>query len=64
MQEAQWLPIVRAKAIAMMMDEIKGDLAALNIHHDVFFSERSLIDADHNRVGRNDRFPARAGRHL
>src|SRR5215475_6952731 len=25
--EAEWLPIVRAKSIAMMMDEIKGDLA-------------------------------------
>jgi arginyl-tRNA synthetase len=43
MPEEQWLPIVRTKAIAMMMDEIKGDLAALNIRHDVFFSERSLI---------------------
>jgi arginyl-tRNA synthetase len=50
MAEPQWLPIVRAKAIAMMMAEIKGDLAALNIKHDVFFSERSLIEGDHNRV--------------
>jgi len=50
MAEPQWLPIVRAKAIAMMMDEIRGDLAALNIHHDVFFSERSLIDAGNNKV--------------
>jgi arginyl-tRNA synthetase len=41
--ESQWLPPVRAKAIAMMMDEIRGDLAALNVKHDVFFSERSLI---------------------
>ncbi|MGE5157364.1 MAG: arginine--tRNA ligase, partial [Gemmatimonas sp.] len=40
MSEAEWLPIARDLAIAMMMDEIKGDLAALNIHHDVFFSER------------------------
>ena len=40
--EAAWLPAVRAKAIDMMMDEIKGDLAALNVRHDVFFSERSL----------------------
>src|SRR5258705_3621013 len=39
-----WLPIVRAKSIAMMMDMIKGDLAALNIKHEVFFSERSLIE--------------------
>jgi arginyl-tRNA synthetase len=50
MSESQWLPIVRAKAIAMMMDEIKGDLAALNIRHDVFFSERSLIEGGNNKV--------------
>ena len=48
--EAQWLPIARAKAIAMMMDEIKADLAALNIKHDVFFSERSLIENGNNKV--------------
>ena len=29
--EAEWLPIVRAKAIAMMMDMIRDDLAALNV---------------------------------
>jgi arginyl-tRNA synthetase len=34
----------------MMMDEIRGDLAALNIKHDVFFSERSLIEGGNNRV--------------
>ena len=50
MPEAEWLPIVRAMAIAMMMAEIKGDLAALNITHDVFFSERSLIETGNNRV--------------
>jgi arginyl-tRNA synthetase len=50
MAEAQWLPIVRAKSIAMMMDEIKDDLAALNIRHDVFFSERSLIEGGNNKV--------------
>ena len=50
MSEAEWLPLVRSKAIAMMMEEIKGDLAALNIAHDVFFSERSLIASGNNRV--------------
>jgi len=50
MPEGQWLPAVRAKAIAMMMAEIKGDLAALNIQHDIFFSERSLIETGNNRV--------------
>jgi arginyl-tRNA synthetase len=51
MLEAEWLPLVRTKAIAMMMEEIKGDLAALNISHDVFFSERSLIASGNDRVG-------------
>jgi arginyl-tRNA synthetase len=41
--ESDWLPLVRQRAIDMMMDEIRGDLAALNVRHDVFFSERSLI---------------------
>ena len=50
MSEAAWLPTVRAKAIAMMMDMIKTDLAALNIKHDVFFSERSLIETGNNKV--------------
>ena len=42
--EAEWLPAVRSKAIAMMLDMIRDDLAALNIKHDVFFSERSLTE--------------------
>jgi arginyl-tRNA synthetase len=50
MQESVWLPIVRAKAIAAMMEMIKGDLAALQIKHDVFFSERSLIETGNNKV--------------
>src|SRR5689334_3389932 len=50
LSEPQWLPAVRDKSIAMMMDEIKGDLAALNIKHDVFFSERSLIESGNNKV--------------
>src|SRR6187431_144754 len=50
MPETSWLPIVRPKAIEMMMDMIKSDLAALNIKHDVFFSERSLIETGNNKV--------------
>ena len=50
MSEAEWLPIVRAKAIAMMMDSIRDDLAALNVHFDVFFSERALIEGGDNQV--------------
>jgi arginyl-tRNA synthetase len=49
--EAEWLPVVRAKAIEMMMAAIRDDLAALNIRHDVFFSERSLHGANGGEVG-------------
>jgi arginyl-tRNA synthetase len=41
---SEWLPIVRAKAVEMMMAEVRDDLAALNVRHDVFFSERWLTD--------------------
>ena len=37
--------IAREKALAAMMDLIRADLAQLNIHHDVFFSERTLHGA-------------------
>ena len=42
--EAAWLGTVREIAISMMMDMIRADLAALNIVHAVFFSERSLTN--------------------
>ncbi len=40
--EGAWLPAVRETAIAMMLERIREDLAALGIRHDVFFSERTL----------------------
>ena len=40
--EAEWLPPVRDAAIDAMMEMIRDDLAALNITHEIFFSERSL----------------------
>jgi arginyl-tRNA synthetase len=43
MTEAEWLPIVRDKAISMMMAMIRKDLRALNVKQKKFFSERSLI---------------------
>ncbi|MCZ8183465.1 MAG: arginine--tRNA ligase [Beijerinckiaceae bacterium] len=42
MPEAEWLPIVRKAAIDAMMAMIRDDLAAIDIRHDVFFSEASL----------------------
>jgi arginyl-tRNA synthetase len=48
--EAEWLPVVRAKAIELMMAAVRADLAALNITHDVFYSERSLVEGKTERV--------------
>ncbi|PJI43975.1 MAG: arginine--tRNA ligase [Rhizobium sp.] len=42
MPEEEWLEIVKERAIAAMMVMIRDDLATLNVHHDVFFSERTL----------------------
>jgi arginyl-tRNA synthetase len=47
--EAEWLAPVRDAAIDAMMAMIREDLAALNITHEVFFSERSL-HVKHNGV--------------
>jgi len=40
--EAEALPIVKDRVLKAMMDMIRADLARLNVHHDVFFSERQL----------------------
>jgi arginyl-tRNA synthetase len=48
--ESEWLPIVRGTTLRAMLAMIEGDLAELGIHHDVFFSERSLIDGSHDEV--------------
>ena len=40
--EEEWLPIVRATSMRMMLEMIRDDLAALNISQEVFFSEKSL----------------------
>src|SRR5712672_126804 len=50
MPKQDWLPIVRRTAIDMMMAEIREDLAALNVQHDVFFSERSLVEGGNDAV--------------
>jgi arginyl-tRNA synthetase len=40
-----WLDRVRDTAIAMMLEGIKEDLAALGVVHDVFTSERALLES-------------------
>ncbi|SMC64556.1 arginine--tRNA ligase [Rhizobium sp. RU36D] len=42
MPEEDWLEIVKDRAITAMMAMIRDDLATLNVHHDIFYSERSL----------------------
>ncbi|PWW04205.1 arginyl-tRNA synthetase [Hoeflea marina] len=42
MPEAERMEIIKDRAIAAMMDMIRDDLKALNVVHDVFFSERTL----------------------
>ncbi|MDJ0614452.1 MAG: arginine--tRNA ligase [Rhizobiaceae bacterium] len=52
MVEAERTALLKDFAIDAMMDMIREDLAALNIHHDVFFSERSLhaLDGNHSKI--------------
>lgn len=49
MDEADWLPTVKERAITAMLDLIREDLATLGVKHEVFFSERTL----HDRSGSN-----------
>jgi arginyl-tRNA synthetase len=43
--EAEWLAPVRSFAIDAMMALIRADLAAVSIRHDVFTSERGLVES-------------------
>lgn len=42
--EEKWLDLFREFAVARMMDMIREDLAALGVRHDVFSSERALVE--------------------
>lgn len=42
MSEEERISLLKEHAISSMMALIKSDLAALNIYHDIFYSERSL----------------------
>jgi arginyl-tRNA synthetase len=43
--EENWLEPFREEGVAAMMRLVREDLAALGVHHQVFTSERSLIEA-------------------
>jgi len=44
--EAEWLPVVRERAIHAMMADIRNDLMSLRVVPDVFSSERALIEGE------------------
>ncbi|MEM5472668.1 arginine--tRNA ligase [Hoeflea sp. AS60] len=52
MSEAERMSLIKDRTIDAMMDMIRADLKALNVEHDVFYSERSL-HADGERAIRN-----------
>ncbi len=54
--KSDWLPTVSARAIESMLDLIKSDLAALNIKHDVFFSEKSMTSNGRDQIEEAIRF--------
>jgi arginyl-tRNA synthetase len=43
--ESDWMTVVRARTMELMMELIRSDLASLNIQQEVFFSEKSLHDS-------------------
>jgi arginyl-tRNA synthetase len=43
--QADWLPEMRAFAIASLMAEIKADLATLGVDIDIYSSERALVES-------------------
>jgi arginyl-tRNA synthetase len=47
--EAEWLAPVKSTVMALMMEAIRADLALLGIKHDLFFSERSLLEG-HDQI--------------
>ena len=42
MSEEERSPLIKERSVDAMMRMIRDDLAALNVHHDVFFSEKTL----------------------
>ena len=42
---SEWLPKVKAFAVAAMLDLIREDLAKLGVHHDVFASEQEVQES-------------------
>jgi arginyl-tRNA synthetase len=50
--EQRRLALARETAVDMMLAAIRSDLSALNVRHDVFFSERSLLEDGNDLVAK------------
>ncbi len=50
MPEDEALAVIKDAAVDAMMALIRDDLAALNVHHDVFFSERTLHEGNGGKI--------------
>jgi len=57
--EKTWIPPLRDFTVVYMMDMVKEDLAALGVQHDIFSSEKALVDA--GKVDDALKFLAEAG---
>jgi arginyl-tRNA synthetase len=44
-EEGEWLPYLRSFTVARMMEIIKQDLVLLGVEHDVFSSEKAVVEA-------------------
>ncbi|TYC50357.1 arginine--tRNA ligase [Rhodobacterales bacterium] len=55
MDEEQWLPLVKERAISAMLELIRTDLAALGVEHEVFYSEKSLHERGDSNGSKIDR---------
>jgi arginyl-tRNA synthetase len=51
-EEEEWFPIISEATVAAMMKNIRQDLAVLSIHHDEFFSERTLSASSNDITGK------------
>lgn len=50
LEETEALAIIKDASIDAMMALIREDLAALNVHHDIFFSERTLHEGNGSKI--------------
>ena len=56
MDEEKRIDILKGYSVLAMLDMIKLDLASLDIHHDIFFSEQTLAEGEFNKIAQMQGF--------